>query len=168
MAGKGKTGPDSKYKPEYVNQAKLLYEGGFTDIKAAQFFKVSRGTIYAWQKEFPDFSAAIQAGKDYFDSKKTEKSLLKRATGFYYTEVTRESARVVVRGEKGVLLVNDEPKMVITKKVRKYVVPDTGAAIFWLKNRNSDRWKDAQQHEHMGQVTILKPEPINKKIKKPG
>jgi hypothetical protein len=32
----------------------------------------------------------------------------------------------------------------------KHYAPDTTAAIFWLKNRKPDDWRDRQQHEHSG------------------
>jgi hypothetical protein len=33
------------------------------------------------------------------------------------------------------------------KIVRKYYPPDVRACIFFLKNRQSDRWRDVQRHE---------------------
>jgi hypothetical protein len=33
------------------------------------------------------------------------------------------------------------------KIVRKYYPPDARACIFFLKNRQSDRWRDVQRHE---------------------
>ncbi len=30
--------------------------------------------------------------------------------------------------------------------------PDTAACIFWLKNRQPDKWKDKQDLEHSGEV----------------
>lgn len=35
--------------------------------------------------------------------------------------------------------------LVVTKKVIKEVPPDTGAAMFWLKNRRPDIWKEKQE-----------------------
>ncbi len=45
-----------------------------------------------------------------------EKALLKRALGYEYDEVIYEGGQE-------------------TKRVKKHVVPDTTAQIFWLKNR---------------------------------
>ena len=33
---------------------------------------------------------------------------------------------------------------------REIVPPDTTAAIFWLKNRRSDEWRDKQEQEISG------------------
>jgi hypothetical protein len=30
----------------------------------------------------------------------------------------------------------------------EHVAPDTTAAIFWLKNRRPDLWRDKQDHQH--------------------
>ena len=32
-----------------------------------------------------------------------------------------------------------------TKRVRKQVVPDTTAQIFWLKNRKPEEWRDKRE-----------------------
>ncbi len=42
-----------------------------------------------------------------------------------------------------------EGKPVIVPTVKHYP-PDTTACIFWLKNRQRDRWRDKQDHEHTG------------------
>jgi len=36
-------------------------------------------------------------------------------------------------------------ELVVTKKTRKFVVPDTTAQIFWLKNRKPEDWRDKRQ-----------------------
>ena len=71
--------------------------------------------------------------------RQVENALLKRALGYSYEEVTKE---ICEDPETGNL------EMKITKKVRKEVVPDTTAQIFWLKNRKPDVWRD--KHEVNG------------------
>ena len=44
----------------------------------------------------------------------------------------------------------DSGELRVTKKIRKQVAPDTGAAAFWLKNRKPDVWRDKQEVEHTG------------------
>lgn len=39
--------------------------------------------------------------------------------------------------------------------VEKYYPPDTTAAIFWLKNRQKDKWRDKQEVEHTGEVNLI-------------
>jgi hypothetical protein len=63
--------------------------------------------------------------------------LYKKCNGFEYEEITRE--RMDVPGKKQ----GDPPKskMVITKKVRKFVVPSDGAIEFYLTNKLPDEYK---------------------------
>lgn len=60
-----------------------------------------------------------------------ENALLKRALGFDYEEVTTE-----------IVNLPDGTQRKHIKKVTKMVVPDTVAAIFWLKNRKPMQWRD--------------------------
>lgn len=36
----------------------------------------------------------------------------------------------------------------------QYIPPDTKAQIWWLKNRQRDRWRDKHEVEHSGSVSI--------------
>lgn len=62
-----------------------------------------------------------------------ENALYKRAVGYTYNEVTRESVKDQATGEES---------LQVTKVVTKQVMPDTTAQIFWLKNRRPDRWRN--------------------------
>ena len=37
---------------------------------------------------------------------------------------------------------------------RAKIAPDTTAAIFWLKNRKPEQWRDKHDHEHSGSVNV--------------
>lgn len=129
-----------KYQ-EWLTQENLtLLEGwardGLTDEQIAHNMGIKRQTLYDWKKKYPDISDALKRGKEVVD-RQVENSLLKRALGYEYEEVTKE-------------LINGT--MLITKKVKKYQPPDTTAAIFWLKNRRPDKWRDKRDVEHSGKV----------------
>ncbi|MDX9785830.1 MAG: hypothetical protein RBT11_03555 [Desulfobacterales bacterium] len=96
----------------------------------ARLFGVCRTAVQTWARENSEFLSAIKRGRDKYDSEVVEKALLKRANGYQFTETTLESDKT--------------GKMVITKLVRKQMVPDVTAQIFWLKNRNPARWRDAK------------------------
>jgi len=64
-----------------------------------------------------------------FNHNLVEKALFRRAKGFQYYETT------ITPGKDK----EDEDK---TKKVKKTVIPDVSACIFWLKNRLPDKWRD--------------------------
>lgn len=129
-------GQPSKFKEEYIHQAYIACkEGGFTDPKLAKLFDVATQTIVTWRKNHLEFGAAVRKGKDEYDCENVEKALNKRATGFRYTETTKELV-------DGVLIV--------TKKVSKKVTPDTKACEIWLCNRNPKRWRKLKHVELTG------------------
>ena len=133
MAG----GRPTKYKVDYARQAEVACrEGGFTDVKLAKLFSVTVPTITGWKKSHPGFFTSIKKGKDDYDVMLAEDCLMKRLQGYNYIETTKKPNR-----GKGV----DPGTLVITKQVTKHVVPDTTAQIFFLKNRQPERWRDRQQ-----------------------
>lgn len=133
----------SKFKLEYIEQARKLCEKGFTDYELSQFFDIHRSTLYVWQAEYPDFSAAMIAGKSFADER-VERSLYERAVGYSYN------------GEK---VFNDKGE-ILRADTTEHVPPDTTAAIFWLKNRRKDRWRDKQDVELTGDLNITKIERV--------
>ena len=130
-------GRPSKFKPEFVRQAEKLCTIGLTDAELASFFEVSEVTLNAWKHKHPEFLNALKVGKDEADTR-VERSLYHRAIGYSHPE------------EK---IFNDggEPLIVPTTK---HYPPDTTAAIFWLKNRKTAEWRDKQDHEHSGNITV--------------
>ncbi|CCB64465.1 helix-turn-helix domain-containing protein [Hyphomicrobium sp. MC1] len=120
-----KVGRPSKYKPEFAEQAKKLAAHGFTDEEMADFFSVAVSTLYKWKAEHTTFSEAIKIGGAPCDDR-VERSLYQRANG--YTIKTEK-----VFNDKGTIVRAD---------TYEHIPPDTGAAIFWLKNRRKDQWRD--------------------------
>jgi len=110
----------------------LCRQFGADDQALAEYFEVDVSTISRWKNEHPEFKEALKRGKDTFDTERVEQALLHRAIGYSHPE---DDIRVV-NGE-----------VVITPTVRHYP-PDTAAAIFWLKNRQRDRWRDKIEHDH--------------------
>ncbi|MFP4015795.1 MAG: hypothetical protein ACLFUI_02075, partial [Halanaerobiales bacterium] len=82
-------------------------------------------TLYSYKKKYPKFLKALKRGKEVVD-REVEKALLNNALGYNYTEeqVTNDG-RVV--------------------EVNKYNRPQTTAAIFWLKNRKPEVWRDKKE-----------------------
>lgn len=118
-------GRPTKYKPGYNNQAYKLCLLGATDKELADFFEVNEDTINEWKKTYPKFSVSLKRGKMQADSVVAEK-LFKRATGYSHPD----SDIKVIDG-----------RIVITDLTKHYP-PDSTAAIFWLKNRNKESWRD--------------------------
>ncbi|MFT9498260.1 hypothetical protein [Anaerosolibacter sp.] len=128
MADKN-VGRPTKYKTEYAEQAYKLCLLGATDKELADFFSVTESTLNLWKKEYPEFSESLKRGKIEADSLVASK-LFHRAIGYEH---------------KAVKFATYEGK--ITDKVEyiEHYPPDTTAAIFWLKNRQRDKWRD--KHE---------------------
>lgn len=119
------SGRPTAFKPEYVEQAFNYCLLGATDVQMADFFKVTEKTINTWKKNYPEFADALYRGKTLADAQ-VANSLFKRATGFSHPE-THISC---YQGE------------IIQTEVTKHYAPDTTACIFWLKNRQPDKWRD--------------------------
>lgn len=99
---------------------------GATDKYLWEKLGISERSFYQYKNEFSQFSQVLKETKDYVDAQ-VESSLLKRALGYSYNEVTKEFSDGEVK---------------VTKIVTKQVVPDTTAQIFWLKNRRPEQWRD--------------------------
>jgi hypothetical protein len=124
-------GRPSKYSSAFVEQARKLCELGATDEEIADFFKVSARTVYRWQAEHEEFCQALKAGKVAADDR-VERSLYHRAVGYTFdSEKVFQFQGQIVRAD-----------------IKEHVPPDTTAAIFWLKNRRPDAWRDVTKHEH--------------------
>ena len=121
---KASPGRPSSYDPEFALQAELACaELGATDKDLAELFKVCLRTVHYWKNRYPDFGQAVRQGKEAFDTNRVERSLLQAALGGTYEEVYEQGGQVV-------------------KKVTKHKAPDVKACLFWLKNRQPQRWRD--------------------------
>lgn len=124
-------GRPTKYKDDYDDQAYKLCLLGSTDKELANFFEVAESTINLWKLEHEGFSESIKRGKSLADANVAER-LYKRAMGYEHKEdkIFNNNGEALVVG------------------TTKHYAPDTTAAIFWLKNRQPELWRD-------------KPEPID-------
>lgn len=125
----------SAYQDAYAAQALKLCRLGAKDVELADFFGVSEQTINAWKQAHPDFLESLKAGKAFADAEVADR-LFKRATGYEH-----EALKIVADAKTGAEHV--------VPYIERYP-PDTTAAIFWLKNRRPDLWRDVQGREHTG------------------
>ena len=121
-------GRPTKFKEEFVDQVYKLCALGAKDTEIADFLNVCEKTINLWKLEYPEFLQSIKSGKDKFDTGMVEGSLIQRALGDEHPEVK----------------INVVDHAIVQTNVIKHYPPDTAALIFWLKNRNPDRWRDKQ------------------------
>lgn len=135
MAG----GRPSEYNPDtHPAIAESLARKGFTNTEIAEGLRIATSTLHEWRGKYPEFSDAVKRGKEVADDL-VEKSLYQRAVGEDVTET--KTIRLADGGSR-----------VETLNKR---VADTTAMIFWLKNRRPEEWRDKQDIEHSGNISII-------------
>jgi hypothetical protein len=125
-------GRPTSFKPEYIEQVKKLCAYGHTDLEIAEFFDVSLRTFAYWKVRNSELMHALKAGKAAADAR-VERSLYQKAVGYSYDAVK--------------IFMPAGAKAPIYAPYVEHVPPDTTAAIFWLKNRDPQNWRDAWQIE---------------------
>ncbi len=118
-------GRPSSYKAEYAEWAEKLAKLGATDVDLAHAFGITEQTINAWKKDHLDFLLALKRGKEEADANIAER-LYQRAMGYSHPDTHFSAYEGIVTA---------------TPMIKHYP-PDTTAAIFWLKNRRPELWRD--------------------------
>jgi hypothetical protein len=106
-------GRPTDYRPEFVEQVRKLCQLGATDAEVADFFNVSRMTIYRWRAAYPEFCDSMKAGKAPADDR-MERSFYERGIGYDYK----------------------------IKPGYKHVPGDVTVQMKWLCNRRPERWRE--------------------------
>jgi transposase-like protein len=129
-------GRPTDYRPEMCEQVQQWVQDGIVNHEIAARLGIVESTLYDWKNTFPEFAEAFEIGHHY-RHQNVKNSLYKKCNGFEYDEVTKE--RMEVKGKNP----EDPPKfkMVVTKKVRKFVVPSDSAIEFYLTNHLPDEYK---------------------------
>jgi len=128
-------GRPTKYLPEHAARAAELTDGGATNREVARALGISESTLHLWRAEHPEFSDALKMGKEAADERVIS-SLYRRAVGYSFDAVK-------------IFMPAGAPKPIHTDYV-EHVPPDVTAAIFWLKNRRREEWRDVKANEHSG------------------
>lgn len=136
-AKRGRGRPTKRTAVDFAHANQLAAEG-LTIPEIARALEIGQSTIYRWMAENKHFRESIHAGRKVADGE-VERSLLDRARGYEHPE------------EK-IFCVDGE---IIRAETTKRYPPDTMAAIWWLKNRQPDKWKDKQEIEHSGAVDLF-------------
>ncbi len=129
----------SKYDPDtFPARAKALALKGLSDKQIAHRLGINPRTLRRYRDRYQEFKEALKEGKMPVD-REVENALLKRALG-YETEETRTTVRE--GGNYGM--------MRQVERIKRFVPPDVNAQMFWLKNRQPERWRDKQEIKHSG------------------
>lgn len=131
-------GRPSRYRAEFVQIVKVLAEKGATVDEICEALGVVRQTFYNWANAHQELMDILNAGRDLRDAD-VEKSLYERATGYS----VKEDKIFIDKGEP-----------VIVPTIKHYP-PDPTSMIFWLKNRKPAEWRDKQELEHSGGITVV-------------
>lgn len=127
----------TRYKQEYAEQARKLCLLGSVDAELAEFFEICEATLNNWKLAHPEFVESIKKGKAQADADVADR-LYQRAMGYEHAEV---DIRVI-------------DHQIVKTPITKIYAPDPTAAIFWLKNRQRNKWREKQEVEHSGSVTV--------------
>lgn len=172
-----------KYQEWLTKEGLLKLEAwarnGLTDEQIANNMGISTATLYNYKNKHLEILEALKKGKEVVDIQ-VENALHKSAVGYEYTErtakvVDRDKALVEAeRREYENRYKIDHPEAelqevkdaaikavptrerIVILEVDKQVAPNPTSAIFWLKNRMREIWKDKQELEHSGGVDIRK------------
>ena len=106
----------------------------------AEFFKVSEQTLNSWKHKHPRFLESLKRGKALADARVAE-SLFRRATGYSHPAV-----KIFQHNGK-----------TIEHHFTEQYPPDTTAAIFWLKNRQPEAWREKSHFAHTEGAVVQKP-----------
>lgn len=144
MKKKRKAGQPTKLTHTMAAHIDMLSRRGFTDLEISQIKNISESTLTKW-KQNPEFFTFLKRAKTQADGN-VSRSLYERATGYTCDDV-------VVTNFQG---------CVTLTPIKKHYPPDVTAGIFWLKNRDSDSWKDRVVHAGdpnapLGTITLPAP-----------
>lgn len=146
-------GPHPKtFKPEFTNIAETACtQYGCTDPDLSTLFHVKPTTLESWKRDYDGFAEAIRRGRDAFNSGRVEKTLMQRALGYRYKEVTVKQT-TLLSGPKGKQIKLPAVERTI---VKKHMAPDVTAILFFLQNRNPARWRNVKYLIADGEVRTV-------------
>lgn len=134
-------GRPTLFKREYVEVGRRLALLGLTNDEMARFFNVGATTFDRWLATHAEFRCAVNESKAVADGSVASR-LFERAIGSTYTETSE---------------VQDATGSVVSRTVdTKHLPANVTAQIFWLKNRQPDKWRD--RIEHQADVTLNTPD----------
>jgi hypothetical protein len=143
-----------KYSKDIVNKiCSLIREDSYTIAEICSIVGINKDTFYKWKETKSDFSDSIKKAQNDFDEMlvaEAKKSLVKMIKG--YTEQEKKTVTVDT-GKR-----DDNNKPIIRVKehsvIDKHYQPNPTLIIFTLTNRDSDNWKNKQDNNISGDVTL--------------
>ena len=131
---KNNGGRPSKFSPLVKTAIEMMASAGMTDAEMSKIIGVTERTFQGWKTRNPEFFRILKDWKVRADND-VERSLYERACGYN----CKETKAHFVPGKDGGWKTLD---------MIKHYPPDPTSMIFWLKNRQRDKWRDRQDVEH--------------------
>ncbi len=141
-----KGGRPVKYDTKFNKIVYKLALLGAKNKQIADSLSITEVTFYEWRNTKPQFSNALKKGREDADAAVAE-STFRNAIGYSLIETDVR----VVNGE------------LVQTKIKKNYPPNPTSAIFWLKNKQPDIWKDKQEVLNSGEIGV-KVEEVSPKL----
>lgn len=116
--------------PDLAEKFEAWGREGLIDSEIAKRLGISLSSLYNYKNEFPELAEALHKAKaeaDYL----VKESLFKKANGFYYYEEEE--------------IFDDMGALIRTKRMKKFIAPDTKAMQIWLQNREPEEWREKKE-----------------------
>ena len=120
-----KRGPKEKFNQKLKEAFVRLAKEGKTLEQIAEIVGVTSRTLTNWMGRHQDLFLAVREARQVADEL-VEAALFNRATGYSHPE----TKAFCYEG------------CIVTEDFTKHYPPDTQAAMFWLRNRQPERWKE--------------------------
>lgn len=124
----------TRYSVDFCEVARKLCLIGYSDAELGSHFEVPLPVIMRWKAIYPEFAAAVAAGRDLADADVVD-ALRQRALGYRAPAVKFFQVAVKDPETKQThIVVHQEPYI-------EHYPPDTHAAELWLAQRKPKYWK---------------------------
>lgn len=112
---------------------------GLTNEQIAHNMGITEKTLYEWCNKYREFGDTLKRTKEVVDIE-VENALYRKALGYNATVKKTFKVKDIIYNENG-------KKIRETERLEEgfdevHIPADTTAQIFWLKNRQSEKWRD--------------------------
>ena len=144
----------AKYSKSKLDKiCSLIKEDSFTIAEICVKVNISERSFYEWQTKYAEFADAIKKARDEFSTLlvvEAKRSLMKKLKGYTIQEVKTVNVVTKQVDEEGNPIEKQKERTIIDRHFQ----PDTAAIIFTLCNRDSDHWKNRQDTNISGEMTL--------------
>ena len=153
----------TKYDAETTPiETEYLARCGHSDKEIFKSLKISCDTFYKWIKKYTEFAEALKRGRKFnLVTIRVENALLKLTEGYNWTEEKEEITGEAATNADGTIMKDENGRTILKRQVVKksktikHVAPNVTAQIYFLNNRQPDRWSNKEYNRNIdGSVEI--------------